>query len=235
MGFRYTVPNIKSRPSILGSTLTVKSCCSIGCIQYFSLENVEISTRWGHQMSRWKWSRNGKKIILYKNLTKTSKVRDTQYDSSPSQSCTSCNRQRKWGLWNLWASFFQRSEYEAIGREIIFDIVVLHVPKKETNENERNKETKNKKINKEMKKQNSLISVIHSIQEDCGAVPWIYDNTVNRFMPIFVERVMLVDVPRSSRQTMVPLPYKEHLAINMDKIIIILKHGIELSIRLIPW
>ena len=37
-------------------------------------------------------------------------------------------------------------------------------------------------------------------------------------MPIFVERLTFVDVPQPSRQTMVPLPHKEHLAGKVGKV-----------------
>jgi hypothetical protein len=36
-------------------------------------------------------------------------------------------------------------------------------------------------------------------------------------MPIFVERVMVIDVPPPSRQTMVPFLNKEHLASKLGK------------------
>jgi hypothetical protein len=68
-------------------------------------------------------------------------------------------------------------------------MVVLRRPKEEINE----KEINEKKLAK--KKQNSPIDIFHGIQEDSGAIPWIHHNAVNRYMPIFIEQVMLVDVP----------------------------------------
>ena len=65
---------------------------------------------------------------------------------------------------------------------------------------------------------NSPVYVIHSIQKNGGAVSWIHDDTVSRDMPFFVQRVMLVDVPPPSCQTMVPLPHKEHFVHKMSKV-----------------
>jgi hypothetical protein len=70
----------------------------------------------------------------------------------------------------------------------------------------------------------SPIDVIHSIEEDCSGAPWIHDNAVNGYMPIFVERVMLINVPRPRCQTMVPLPDEEHLASKVGKVGVISEH-----------
>ena len=50
-----------------------------------------------------------------------------------------------------------------------------------------------KKIRK--KTLNLIIDVIHGIQKDCDGISWIYDNTINRGMPIFIQKMMLINVP----------------------------------------
>ncbi len=82
--------------------------------------------------------------------------------------------------------------------------------------------------------QNSPIDVIHGIQENSGGIPRIHNDAVNRDMPIFVKRVMLVDMPPPSRHTMVPLPNKEHLPSKVGEVGVITEHGIELFISLFP-
>lgn len=51
---------------------------------------------------------------------------------------------------------------------------------------------------------NLTIDVIHGIQKDCDRISWIYDNTINRGMSIFIQQMMLINVPPQSRQTMIP-------------------------------
>ena len=76
--------------------------------------------------------------------------------------------------------------------------------------------------------------VIHGIQEDGCGISWIHDNTINGDVPIFIQRVMFIDVPPPSQQTMVILPHVEHLAKKVSKVRIILEHGVEFLIGLLP-
>ena len=94
------------------------------------------------------------------------------------------------------------------------------------------KRQKHEKKKLRMKKPNSPINVIHGIQENCDCIPRIHDNAVNRDMPIFVERMMIIDVSPPCGQTMVPFPHIEHLANKLSKDELSSKHGIETFIRL---
>lgn len=55
------------------------------------------------------------------------------------------------------------------------------------------------------RKQNkiSYVDVIYGINEDIGAISRVYDNTVNGDVPIFVQRMMLINVPLPNCQPMV--------------------------------
>jgi hypothetical protein len=65
---------------------------------------------------------------------------------------------------------------------------------------------------------NSSVDVIHSIKKDGDAISWIHNDTVSRIMPVFVQRVMLVDVPPPSCQMMVPVPPIEHFVHKASKV-----------------
>jgi hypothetical protein len=45
---------------------------------------------------------------------------------------------------------------------------------------------------------NLPIDVIHGIQDYRGGISWIHNNTVNIDMPIFIQRVMFINVPLPS-------------------------------------
>jgi hypothetical protein len=81
---------------------------------------------------------------------------------------------------------------------------------------------------------NLPIDVIHGIQKDCGRISWIHNNTINRDMPFFIQRMMLINVPPACCQSVVPLPHKEYLARKMSKIIVILDHRFEFFNGILP-
>ena len=62
-------------------------------------------------------------------------------------------------------------------------MIVLRGPKKQRNQNQR----KNKTSKKKTKNLNLPVDVIHGIQEDRCGISWIYNNTVNRVKPIFIQ------------------------------------------------
>ena len=116
---------------------------------------------------------------------------------------------------------------EQLGREVVLNMVVLYGPiKKKIREKQKKNNIANKKETSKPTKQNSPVDVIHGIKEDGGAISWFHDNTVNKDMLIFVQRVMLVNVPPPSRQPMVSLPHEEHFADKVSKVGFILEHGI---------
>jgi hypothetical protein len=81
---------------------------------------------------------------------------------------------------------------------------------------------------------NLPIDVIHGIQESRGGISWINDNTVNWDMSFLIQQMMLINVPPPSGQTMVTLPNVEHLVTKVSKVRVILKHGLEFFIGLLP-
>ena len=93
---------------------------------------------------------------------------------------------------------------------------------------------KTKTLELEKKMSNSPVDVIHSIKEHGGAISWIHHNTISRDMPIFVQRVMIVDVPPLGCQAMIPLPHIEHFVNKDRKIRVTLENGLKLCIGLLP-
>jgi hypothetical protein len=85
-----------------------------------------------------------------------------------------------------------------------------------------------------LKCQNAQIDVIHDIKEDGGAVFWVHNNTVDKDVSIFVYGMVLVNVPKPNRQSMISLPHKEHLANKMREVGVSLENGIKLCIGLLP-
>ena len=81
---------------------------------------------------------------------------------------------------------------------------------------------------------NSPIDIIHGIKEEGGAISWIHQYTISPYMPIFVQRVMLVDVPPPRCQPMVTLPHVEHVANKVSKVRVFFENGIKLCIGLLP-
>jgi hypothetical protein len=53
-------------------------------------------------------------------------------------------------------------------------------------------------------------------------------------MSFLIQQMMLINVPPPSGQTMVTLPNVEHLATKVSKVRVILKHGLEFFIGLLP-
>ena len=105
---------------------------------------------------------------------------------------------------------------------------MLRGPKTNSVENKLKRQVKN------IKCQHLPLDVIHSIKEDDGVISWVHDNTVNGDVPIFVQRVMFVDVPPPRYQPMVPLPHVEHIFRKVSKVGIFLENGIKLVIGLLP-
>ena len=68
------------------------------------------------------------------------------------------------------------------------------------------------------------------------AVQFLGSTTIQltKICQSFVHGMMFVNVPPSSRQPMVSLPHKEHLANKVSKVGVILEHGIKLFIGLLP-
>jgi hypothetical protein len=81
---------------------------------------------------------------------------------------------------------------------------------------------------------NSPIDVIHSIKEKGGAISWIHHNAISGYMPIFVQRVVIVDMPKPGCQPMVALPHIEHFVNKDSKVGVSLENGIKLCIGLLP-
>ena len=50
LGFNHSVPNLRSQPAILESSLIVKPCCRFGRIGNFSLRHAGMSTSQGYKM-----------------------------------------------------------------------------------------------------------------------------------------------------------------------------------------
>ena len=88
---------------------------------------------------------------------------------------------------------------------------------------------------KENKKKTDLpVDVIHGIKKDGNTVSRVDNNAVHRDVPIFVHRMMLVNVSKPSRQAMIPLPHEKHLANKLREVGILLEHAIKLIIGLLP-
>ena len=77
-------------------------------------------------------------------------------------------------------------------------------------------------------------SPVDIIEEEGSAISWIHHNTISRDMPIFVQRVMIIDVPPPSCQSMVPLPHVEHFVNKDSKVGVSLESCIKLWIDLMP-
>ncbi len=76
--FCHSVPNLRGRPAIFRSCLTIEPCCSIGRIGNFSLTLACMSESQVYEIKGSINKMNAKTITLYKNLTKTSSVRGYQ-------------------------------------------------------------------------------------------------------------------------------------------------------------
>ena len=128
LGFCHSVPNLRIRLMILESSFTVKPCCSIGCMQYFSLNNTYMNIKEGHQ--------------------KKGKINeDVHRDGIPSRILVHLNLAHLVvgngnEVFEIFKIHFSKgSNAKQFGREVVLDMVVLHGLKKQTNENKRNKET----------------------------------------------------------------------------------------------
>ena len=100
---------------------------------------------------------------------------------------------------------------------------------------DQNKNNVRVKQKKNTKCQNSPANVIHGIKKDNGAISRVHDNTVNRDVPILVQRVMLVNMPPPSYQPMIPRPHIEQFVRKVNKVGDFLENGIELVIGLMSY
>jgi hypothetical protein len=94
---------------------------------------------------------------------------------------------------------------------------------KEEEPNEKNIQN-TKQTRKTKNLTNVPVDIIHHIKEDGGAVSGVHNNAIDGNVPIFVHGMVLVNVPKPSRQSMIALPHKEHLANKVREVRVILEY-----------